>query len=95
LPDWLNRERYPNADERPSTAAPSFSVRTTMPLTRPTDALAVVDSGGKVVGADGPSPIAICPVFLHGNLVGHLVSFRVADGEQLPRGETCARCAVR
>jgi hypothetical protein len=35
--------------------------------------------------ADEPSPIAIRPVFLHHNLVGHLISFGVADGEQLPR----------
>jgi hypothetical protein len=34
-----------------------------------------------------PSPIAIRPVFRHGNLVGHLISFGAADGERLPRAE--------
>jgi hypothetical protein len=37
--------------------------------------------------SDEPSPIAIRPVFRHGNLVGHLISFGAADGEQLPRAE--------
>jgi len=36
--------------------------------------------------ADEPSPIGIRPVFLHGNLVGHLISFSDSDGEQFPRG---------
>lgn len=34
--------------------------------------------------ADEPSPIGIRPVFLYGNLVGHLISFCASDGEQLP-----------
>ncbi|KAA0082599.1 DNA-binding protein [Mycolicibacterium sp. P9-64] len=38
--------------------------------------------------ADEPSPIAIRPVFRHHNLVGHLISFGVADGEQMPRSES-------
>jgi hypothetical protein len=47
--------------------------------------------------ASEPSPIAIRPVFLHHNLVGHLVSFGgAADGEQLPRPEagTSARAGT-
>ena len=36
---------------------------------------------------DEPSPIGIRPVFRYGNLVGHLISFGVSDGEQLPRAE--------
>jgi hypothetical protein len=40
--------------------------------------------------ADEPSPIAIRPVFRYGNLVGHLISFGVSDGEQLPRAEAGA-----
>jgi Transcriptional activator of acetoin/glycerol metabolism len=36
------------------------------------------------LSADEPSPIAIRPVFLYGNLVGHLISFCSSDGEQLP-----------
>jgi hypothetical protein len=40
--------------------------------------------------ADEPSPIAIRPVFRYGNLVGHLISFGVTDGEQLPRAEADA-----
>jgi hypothetical protein len=40
--------------------------------------------------ADEPSPIGICPVFLNGNLVGHLISFGVSDGEQLPQAEAGA-----
>jgi hypothetical protein len=38
--------------------------------------------------ADEPSPIGIRPVFRHGNLVGHLISFGVSDGEQLVQAET-------
>jgi len=37
--------------------------------------------------SDEPSPIAIRPVFLHHNLVGHLISFGAADGGQIPRPE--------
>ncbi|TNC24630.1 DNA-binding protein [Amycolatopsis alkalitolerans] len=37
--------------------------------------------------ADEPTPIGIRPVFLSGHLVGHLVSFGVSDGEQLPQPE--------
>jgi hypothetical protein len=40
--------------------------------------------------SDEPSPIAIRPVFRHGNLVGHLISFGVAEGDQLPRAEVGA-----
>ncbi len=36
---------------------------------------------------DEPSPIAIRPVFLSGNLVGHLIYFGVADGRPMPRAE--------
>ncbi|TQC43806.1 DNA-binding protein [Rhodococcus sp. WS4] len=39
---------------------------------------------------DEPSPIRICPVFRHGNLIGHLISFGVSDGEQLPQAEAAA-----
>jgi hypothetical protein len=35
--------------------------------------------------ADEPSPIGISPVFRYGSLVGHLISFGVSDGEQLPQ----------
>lgn len=38
--------------------------------------------------ADGPSSIAICPVFLHSNLIGHLISFGASAGEQFPQAET-------
>lgn len=41
--------------------------------------------------ADEPSPIGIRPMFVYGNLVGHLVSFGAADGDQLPRPQTEAR----
>lgn len=34
--------------------------------------------------SDEPSPIRFRPVFLFGNLIGHLISFADADGEQLP-----------
>jgi hypothetical protein len=44
--------------------------------------------------ADEPSPIAIRPVFRHHNLVGHLISFGVADGEQLPRSESGTHAKV-
>src|SRR5262245_28809968 len=37
--------------------------------------------------ADEPSPIRISPVFQYGNLVGHLISFGVTDGEALPEAE--------
>lgn len=37
--------------------------------------------------SDEPSPIGISPVHLHGNLVGHLVSFGASDGEQLPHAQ--------
>ena len=36
---------------------------------------------------DEPSPIRIRPVFQYGNLVGHLISFGVSDGESLPEAE--------
>ncbi|WP_446666520.1 LytTR family transcriptional regulator DNA-binding domain-containing protein [Flexivirga sp. B27] len=35
--------------------------------------------------AEEPSPIGFRPVFLYGNLVGHLVTFSTIDGEQLPQ----------
>jgi hypothetical protein len=38
--------------------------------------------------ADEPMPIGIRPVFRYGNLVGHMISFGVSDGEQVPRTET-------
>ncbi|GGB35070.1 Fis family transcriptional regulator [Flexivirga endophytica] len=37
--------------------------------------------------ADEPAPIGIRPVFLYGNLVGHLISFCASDGEQLPQAD--------
>ncbi|MEE2523814.1 LytTR family transcriptional regulator DNA-binding domain-containing protein [Pseudarthrobacter sp. J75] len=37
--------------------------------------------------ADEPSTIGLRPVFLQGNLVGHLVSFGAVDGEQFPQTE--------
>lgn len=37
--------------------------------------------------ADEPSPVGIRPLFLHGNLIGHLISFGAADGEQLPQAD--------
>jgi len=37
--------------------------------------------------ADEPSPIGISPVFRHGNLVGHLISFGISDGEKLTLAE--------
>lgn len=37
--------------------------------------------------ADEPSPIGIRPLFLYGNLVGHLISFGTADGERVPHSE--------
>src|SRR5207247_3405368 len=40
--------------------------------------------------ADEPSAIGICPVFLYGNLVGHLISFGVSGGDQLPQAEAGA-----
>ena len=40
--------------------------------------------------ADEPSPIRIRPVFQYGNLVGHLISFGVSDGEPLPEAEVGA-----
>lgn len=39
---------------------------------------------------DEPSPIRIRPVFQYGNLVGHLVSFGVSDGEPLQEAEVGA-----
>lgn len=38
--------------------------------------------------ADEPSPIGIRPVFRSGNLVGHLITFGVVDGEQVRQVET-------
>jgi hypothetical protein len=40
--------------------------------------------------ADEPSPIRIRPFFQYGNLVGHLISFGVSDGEPLPEAEAGA-----
>jgi sigma-54 dependent transcriptional regulator, acetoin dehydrogenase operon transcriptional activator AcoR len=40
--------------------------------------------------SEEPSPIGIRPVFLYGNLVGHLISFGASDGEQLPQAEAGA-----
>ena len=40
--------------------------------------------------ADEPSPIGIRPVFQYGNLVGHLISFGVSDGEPLREAEVGA-----
>jgi hypothetical protein len=40
--------------------------------------------------ADEPSPIRIRPFFQYGNLVGHLISFGVSDGEPLPEAEVGA-----
>ncbi|WP_284978233.1 DNA-binding protein [Arthrobacter sp. fls2-241-R2A-200] len=37
---------------------------------------------------DEPSSIGIRPVFLHSNLVGHLISFGAFAGEQFPQAET-------
>jgi sigma-54 dependent transcriptional regulator, acetoin dehydrogenase operon transcriptional activator AcoR len=34
--------------------------------------------------ADEPTPIAIRPMFLYGNLVGHLIAFDGSDGERVP-----------
>jgi sigma-54 dependent transcriptional regulator, acetoin dehydrogenase operon transcriptional activator AcoR len=39
---------------------------------------------------DDPTPIGICPVFQYGNLVGHLISFGVREGEPLPDAEVGA-----
>lgn len=38
--------------------------------------------------ADEPSSIGIRPVFLRGNLIGHLISFGAFTGEQFPQAET-------
>ena len=38
--------------------------------------------------ADEPSSIGIRPVFFYGNLVGHLISFGAAGGEQFPQAAT-------
>jgi hypothetical protein len=38
--------------------------------------------------ADEPTSIGIRPVFLHGDLIGHLISFGASTGEQFPQGET-------
>ncbi|MFE4834608.1 LytTR family transcriptional regulator DNA-binding domain-containing protein [Arthrobacter sp. NPDC056691] len=38
--------------------------------------------------ADEPSLIGFRPVFLHGNLIGHLISFGSSTGEQFPQAET-------
>ena len=38
--------------------------------------------------ADEPSSIGIRPVFLHSNLIGHLISFGGFAGEQFPQAET-------
>ena len=43
--------------------------------------------------ADEPSPIGIRPVFHYGSLVGHLITFTVSDGEQMPVADTAPRCA--
>jgi hypothetical protein len=40
--------------------------------------------------ADEPSPIRIRPFFRYGNLVGHLISFGVPEGEPLPDAEVGA-----
>jgi sigma-54 dependent transcriptional regulator, acetoin dehydrogenase operon transcriptional activator AcoR len=40
--------------------------------------------------ADEPSPIRIRPFFQYGSLIGHLISFGVSDGEQLPEAEVGA-----
>ena len=40
--------------------------------------------------ADEPSPIIIRPVFQYGNVIGHLISFGVSDGEALPETESAA-----
>jgi hypothetical protein len=40
--------------------------------------------------ADEPSPIRIRPFFQYGNLIGHLISFGVSDGEPLPEAEVGA-----
>jgi hypothetical protein len=45
--------------------------------------------------ADAPTPISLRPVFSFGHLVGHLVSFGVADGERLPETERSARSRGR
>lgn len=45
--------------------------------------------------SDEPSPVAMRPVFLYGNLVGHLVSFGVTDGEQLTQPEPNVRLEGR
>ena len=38
--------------------------------------------------ADEPSSIEFRPVFLHSNLIGHLISFGASAGEQFPHAET-------
>ena len=38
--------------------------------------------------ADEPSSIGIRPVFLHGDLIGHLISFGASAGEQFPQAVT-------
>ncbi|QDG64821.1 DNA-binding protein [Pseudarthrobacter sp. NIBRBAC000502772] len=38
--------------------------------------------------ADEPSTIGMCPVFLQGNLIGHLISFGAFAGEQFRQAET-------
>ena len=38
--------------------------------------------------ADQPTSIGICPVFLYGNLIGHLISFGAVAGEHFPQAET-------
>jgi len=40
--------------------------------------------------ADEPSPIRVRPVFQYGNLIGHLISFGVSEGEPLPETESGA-----
>lgn len=37
--------------------------------------------------ADEPTPISIRPVFVSGSLIGNLVSFGAADGDQVPRAD--------
>lgn len=45
--------------------------------------------------ADEPTSISIRPVFASGRLIGNLVSFGVADGEQLPETERATHPRVR
>lgn len=45
--------------------------------------------------ADEPSPVGIRPVFLYGNLIGHLVSFGGSDRDQLPQPDVGAHAQER